>query len=132
MMIDELIREFEEYDDWSDRLEHLIELGRDLPEFPSSDRCDSALVHGCQSRIWMVASTSDGLLRLRADSDAMLVRGLLWIVLQVYSGRRCEDVPSVDIEGIFRSLGLDRHLSSSRKNGLAGMVRRVRELAVCR
>jgi cysteine desulfuration protein SufE len=132
MTIDELIEEFDDLGDWADQCEVLIDMGRELPPMDDSLKTDQTKVHGCQSNVWMVASLSGDaspVIELVADSDAMIVKGLLSVILLVFSGRTPQEILDVDIEGIFRRLGLDRHLSTARKNGLAGMVKRVRQIA---
>lgn len=132
MTIDELIEEFDDLGDWADQCEVLIDMGRELPLMDESLKTDQTKVHGCQSNVWMVATLSDDaspVIELIADSDAMIVKGLLCVILLAFSGRTPQEILDVDIEGIFRRLGLDRHLSTARKNGLAGMVKRVRQIA---
>ncbi len=132
MTIDELIEEFDDLGDWADQCEVLIDMGRELPPMDESLKTEQTKVHGCQSNVWMVATLSDDpspVVELVADSDAMIVKGLLSVILLAFSGLTPQEIPDVDIEGIFGRLGLDRHLSTARKNGLAGMVRRVRQIA---
>lgn len=132
MTLDELIQEFHDLGDWADQCELLIDIGRDLPPFPDASRTEACRVQGCQSNVWMVADVSGSsppTIELKADSDAMLVRGLLTIILMAYSGRTPRAILDTNIESIFQTLGLHRHLSTARKNGLAGMVKRVREIA---
>ena len=131
MAIEELIEEFDDLGDWADQCELLIDLGRDLPVMPDHLKTPDSRVHGCQSNVWLIADLQDDPLQLEliADSDAMIVRGLLSIILMVYSNRSPREILETDIQDIFRRLGLDRHLSTARKNGLAGMVRRVRAVA---
>lgn len=132
MNLDDLIQEFDDLGDWADQCELLIDIGRDLPPFPEEFRTEENKVHGCQSNVWMVADVSESdppRIELRADSDAMLVKGLLTIILMTYSGRTADEILGIDVQRIFQRLGLHRHLSTARKNGLAGMVKRVREIA---
>ena len=132
MTIEELIEEFDDLGDWADQCEILIDMGRELPHMPAELKTDETKVHGCQSNVWMVASVSDSeprTIELIADSDAMIVRGLLTVILMVYSSRTPQEIHNTDIKGIFSRLGLDRHLSTARKNGLGGMVSRVRQIA---
>lgn len=132
MTIDELIEEFDDLGDWADQCEVLIDMGRELPPMDESLKTEHTKVHGCQSNVWMVATLSEDaqpVIELIADSDAMIVKGLLSVILLSFSGRTPQEILNVDIEGIFRRLGLDRHLSTARKNGLAGMVKRVRQIA---
>lgn len=132
MTIDELIEEFDDLGDWGDQCEVLIDMGRELPAMPTELKTEESKVHGCQSNVWMVASVSDDKSRtieLIADSDAMIVRGLLTVILMVYSGKTAQEIHDTDIKGIFSRLGLDRHLSTARRNGLGGMVNRVQSIA---
>lgn len=132
--IDEILEEFEHLETWEDRCEFLIDLGFDLPEFPEGERTEANRVHGCQSNVWMVLTKrqSNGdqpVIDVVADSDAMIVRGLIAVLLAVYSGRTAKEIVTTDARDIFRRLGLDRHLSPARRNGLGGMVKRIREFA---
>ncbi len=131
MTIEELIEEFDDLGDWADQCELLIDIGRDLPDMPDELKTEETKVHGCQSNVWMVADAKPdaATIELTADSDAMIVRGLLTVILMVYSNRSPKEIVETDIQAIFRRLGLDRHLSTARKNGLAGMVKRVRGIA---
>jgi cysteine desulfuration protein SufE len=132
MSIDELIEEFDDLGDWADQCEVLIDMGRELPTMPADLKTDETKVHGCQSNVWMVAEVSpdaDRTIDLIADSDAMIVKGLLCVILMAYSGLTPQEILDTDIVAIFKRLGLDRHLSTARKNGLAGMVNRVRTIA---
>lgn len=132
MTIEELIEEFDDLGDWADQCEVLIDMGRELPDMPPELKTEDTKVHGCQSNVWMVASVSDDesrTIELTADSDAMIVRGLLTVIMMVYSGRTAQEIHDTDIKAIFSRLGLDRHLSTARKNGLGGMVNRVQTIA---
>ena len=131
MTIEELIEEFDDLGDWADQCELLIDIGRDLPNMPDELTTEEMKVHGCQSNVWMVADVKPdaAAIELTADSDAMIVRGLLTVILMVYSNRSPKEIVETDIQAIFSRLGLDRHLSTARKNGLAGMVKRVRGIA---
>ena len=132
MTIEELIEEFDDLGDWADQCEVLIDMGRELPDMPAELKTEQSKVHGCQSNVWMVASVSEDAsktIELIADSDAMIVRGLLTVIMMVYSGRTAQEIHDTDIKAIFSRLGLDRHLSTARKNGLGGMVNRVQTIA---
>ena len=132
MTIEELIEEFADLGDWADQCEVLIDMGRELPDMPDALKTEDTKVHGCQSNVWMVASVSDDesrTIELTADSDAMIVRGLLTVIMMIYSGRTAQEIHDTDIKAIFSRLGLDRHLSTARKNGLGGMVNRVQTIA---
>ena len=128
--MDDLLEEFEELESWEDRCELLIDLGFELPEFPEEKRTEPNRVHGCQSNVWMVLDkTDDGSIQIVADSDAMLVRGLIGVLLAVYSGKSAEGILETDVRGVFSRIGLDRHLSPARRNGVNGMVQRIQDFA---
>ncbi|HUG93541.1 MAG TPA: SufE family protein [Planctomycetaceae bacterium] len=132
MTLDELYDEFDFLGDWESKCEYLIELGFDLPPFPAEAKTEEHRVHGCQSNVWLVASVRGNgppTIDILADSDAMIVRGLIAVLLTVYSGRTPREILATDPQEVFSRLGLDRHLSSARKNGLLGMVKRIRTLA---
>ena len=134
LTIEELLEEFEELEDWEEQCDYLIDLGFELPEFPDEERTEQNIVHGCQSRVWLIAdtnTTADGqIVTIKADSDAMIVKGLIAVLLATYSGKSPQDILDVDIKALFSRMGLDRHLSSTRRNGLFGMVQRIRDYAV--
>lgn len=129
----DLVESFEMFDDWEDRYRFLIDLGKDLPPFPDEERTDENKVRGCQSNVWMIASphgvNGHTNIDFLADSDAHIVRGLIAILHRVYSGRSSDEILKFDAEELFGKLGLDQHLSMGRRNGLAGMVARIKTLA---
>lgn len=128
--IDSIRDDFAFLDDWEDRYRYVIELGEALPPFPDAARTDAHKVPGCVSQVWLVTERgagADPVLRYQGDSDAHIVRGLVAIVLALYSGRRASDVLATDAEATLRQLGLDEHLSPQRANGLRSMVRRIRQ-----
>jgi cysteine desulfuration protein SufE len=130
--IDEILDDFEELGDWEARCDYLIDLGFDLPDFPEAEKTEENRVHGCQSNVWMIADVKkngDSRVEFKAVSDAMIVRGLIAVLLAVYSGRSPREILDTDIAGLFAKLGLDQHLSSARRNGLLGMVKRIRGIA---
>jgi cysteine desulfuration protein SufE len=133
MTFDELLNEFEELPDWGDRCDFLIDLGMELPRLEASERVEANRVHGCQSNVWMVAEMREDsgtpLMEIRAESDSMFVNGLIAALLMIYNGKTPSEILEVDPEDAFRRLELHRHLSSQRRNGLAGMVQRIRSLA---
>ncbi len=132
MTLDELYDEFDYLEDWGDRCDFLIDLGFELPALPDAARTEANRVHGCQSNVWLIAQvteTDPPVMEISADSDAMIVRGLIAVLLMAFSGNCVEDVLKVDAQAVFTRLGLTRHLSVARKNGLAGMVNRIRLLA---
>lgn len=132
MTITELLDEFAALEDWDERCDFLIDLGFELPEFPPEEKTEANRVHGCQSNVWMTAEikpTDPPILEFRADSDAMIVRGLIAVLLAMYSGKTAQEILDLDARAIFAELGLNRHLSPTRRNGLDGMVRRIRSFA---
>ena len=135
MDIDELIENFEFLGDWEERYRYIIELGRKLPDFDPKNRTEENKVRGCQSQVWLVTDDhpeNSDLLYFRADSDAHIVRGLLAILLMMFTGKSASAILAVDAKDVFAKLGLDQHLSPSRANGLNAMVQRVRAIASVR
>ena len=124
-----IVDEFTFLGDWMQRYEHIIDIGRKLDDLPDEMQLDSHLVPGCQSRVWFYASRDDdGLIRFRADSDALIVRGLIALLLRLYSGRRADEILAMSPE-FFDILELGSHLSGSRANGLNAMVKRIQAFA---
>jgi cysteine desulfuration protein SufE len=117
-------------DDWEDRYRYIIELGQALPPLAPEERNAQTRVHGCVSQVWLVAEeerTADGLrLVYRGESDAMIVRGLVAILIALYSGRPAREIAETDAIAIFDRMGLREHLSTQRSNGLVAMVKRIR------
>ncbi|MFH5803121.1 SufE family protein [Alienimonas sp. DA493] len=124
--LEELREEFEFLGNWEDQCEFLIDVGMDLPRLPEEDKTEDTRVHGCQSLVWMTVHERDGRLNIAAESDAMIVNGLIAVLLATFDGKTPAEALDVDVEEVFSSLGLDEHLSSARKSGLAGMVQRIR------
>ena len=130
---DELIETFSLFEEWEDRYRFLIDLGRELPAFDEEDKTDFNKVHGCQSNVWLVATARNEngapIVDFVADSDAHIVRGLIAVLRRLYAGKTADEILHFDIEAFLKQLGLDQHLSLGRRNGLAGMVARVKQLA---
>jgi cysteine desulfuration protein SufE len=123
----ELAEEFDLLGDWEERYRHIIDLGRGLDPLTDAERSDENRVRGCASQVWMVTERGgDGRLRFRGDSDAHIVRGLIAVVLRLYSDRAPEEIVAFDAKGAFARLGLAGALSTQRSNGLASMVERIR------
>jgi len=133
MDIDELSENFELLDNWEDKYRYLIDLGEKLPPFAEQYRTEEWKVSGCQSQVWLVPSVAekDGESRLTftGDSDAAIVRGLIAVVLMLFSGKSREEILSLDVPAVFARLGLSDHLSPSRRNGLGAMVEKIRYYA---
>ncbi|HXL18215.1 MAG TPA: SufE family protein [Streptosporangiaceae bacterium] len=128
----ELIDVFDFLEDWNDRYQHIMELGEKLPPLPDALKTEENRLHGCQSTVFMHARRKPGtadVLEFLASSDAAIVRGELALLQHVYSGQRARDVLAFDVLGFFSRLGLDQHLSPTRRNGLAAMVKRLRSFA---
>jgi cysteine desulfuration protein SufE len=123
----ELDEEFELLGDWEERYRYVIELGRGLAPLDEAERTDTHKVRGCASQVWLVRdATQDGTLAFRGDSDAHIVRGLIAILLRLYSGRASEAILAFDAPAAFACLGLTGALTQQRANGLAAMVQRIR------
>lgn len=133
LTIDELYEEFEDLPDWDERCDYLIDLGFNLPELPAEAKTEENRVHGCQSNVWLVADIQQSTpptVKFLANSDAVIVNGLIAVLAALYSGKTPQEIISIDAQEVFKKLGLERHLSPQRRNGLYSMVQRVRELAV--
>jgi len=123
----ELSAEFEVLGDWEERYRYVIDLGKDLSPLSDAERSDANKVRGCASQVWLVTEPqADGTLRFRGDSDAHIVRGLIAIVLRLFSGRKPAEILAFDAPAAFETLGLKGALSQQRSNGLASMVARIR------
>lgn len=120
--------EFAFFGDWSERYQYLIDLGRKLPEFPDAFRTEAHRLHGCQSMVWIVPSGDAGRMDFAAASDSAIVSGLVYLALRVYSGRSAREILGTDPSYI-ADIGLARHLSPTRSNGLAALLAFIREAA---
>lgn len=125
-----IAEDFSLFDDWREKIEYVLDLGKRLAPFPEEHRVDANKVRGCQSQVWMVAGTDpdSGTLRIEADSDAFIVKGLIALLLRLYADRRPEDILA-NPPDVFDQIGLGRHLSPTRANGLHAMVNRIRQIA---
>jgi len=121
--------EFDAFDDWDDRYRLLIQLGRSLPPMPDALKTEATRVRGCASQVWLHARHEQGHLHFTADSDAAIVKGLVALVLMLAEGRAPAAIDTDEIRARMEALGLSRHLSSNRTQGLASMVARIGELA---
>lgn len=126
---DEIIEEFTALDDWMDRYQMLIDLGEEQAPLADADKTEQNLIEGCQSRVWIVCEEKDGRLHFRADSDALIVKGLVALVLQVVNDHRPDEIYAADLYFIER-IGLRDHLSPTRSNGLLAMVKQIRMYAL--
>ncbi len=123
-----VIEEFRFFDDWMDRYQYLIDLGRRLPPFPDEHRNDDNKIRGCQSQVWFVAEQEDGRLEFQAISDAAIVSGLIAVLLRIYGGKRPQDILDTPVDFV-SALKLESHLSPTRSNGLASMLEAIRRFA---
>ncbi len=130
---DEIVENFELFDDWEDRYRYVIDLGREMPALPEDRRSPATKVEGCASQVWLVPEvrpSPDGpRLHFQGDSDAMIVRGLIAVLTALISGRRLDDIRAMDIRGELARLHLDQALSAQRSNGLRAMVARIEDIA---
>lgn len=125
--LEDLAAEFDLLGDWEERYRYVIELGRELAPLTEAERSDANKVRGCASQVWLVTEPEGGALHFRGDSDAHIVRGLVAILLRLYSGRTPGEILAFDAKAAFDSLGLAGALSSQRSNGLFSMVGRIRK-----
>lgn len=124
----EIISEFSMFDDWLDKYEYIIDLGKSLDSFPESSKTDEKLIKGCQSRVWLDWKTEDGKLYFQADSDAIITRGIISLLIRIYSGRTPEEILASDFL-VVEKIGLKQNLSPTRANGLLSMIDTIRSAA---
>ena len=124
----ELIEEFKFFDDWMDRYQYIIDLGRRLPEFPEADKIDDNKIRGCQSQVWFTADMRGDRLHFEAVSDAAIVSGLIAVLLRIYNDRTPADILDTPAEFV-AALGLEQHLSPTRSNGLSSMLEAIQRYA---
>ncbi len=131
MEIAEIIDNMSFFDSWEDKYRYIIEIGESLPDLPPEFLTEEWKVKGCQSQVWLVPQKkADNTLSFLGTSDAMIVKGLIGIVLSIYNNKTPSEIKSMDIDGIFASLGLREHLSPSRRNGLEAMIEKIKHYAV--
>lgn len=126
---EQIIEEFEEVDDWMDRYQMLIDLGSEQEPLPEEAKSDDNLIEGCQSRVWLTATFADGIVDFRAESDALIVKGIIMLLIRVLSGHTPDEILAADLYFIDR-IGLHEHLSPTRSNGLVAMVKQMRACAL--
>ena len=125
---DELVEEFSMFDEWLDKYEYLIDLGKNLEPFPEELKTDDRLIKGCQSRVWLDATDDGGIIDFRADRDPTITKGKISMLVSVYSGRTAAEIAGDDFSFIDR-LGLKENLSPTRANGLVSMMDTIRSIA---
>lgn len=123
-----IINDFSMFDEWLDKYEYIIELGKKLDSFPENKKTDDRLIKGCQSRVWLDWEAKDGKLYFTADSDAIITKGIISLLISVYSGRSAEEIAGDDFS-FLEELGLKENLSPTRANGLESMVETIKRAA---
>ena len=126
---DEIVEEFSELDDWMERYQLLIDMGNEQQPLPEKEKTESNLIDGCQSRVWLVCDEKDGLLYFRAESDALIVKGIISLLIKVLSGHSASEILGSDLYFI-HDIGLTEHLSPTRSNGLLSMLKQMRMYAL--
>ena len=124
----QIIEDFSLYDEWLDKYEYLLELGKSLEPFPEEKKTEDRLIKGCQSRVWLDSELRDGRLYFTADSDAIITKGIISLLIGVYSGRTPEEIAADDF-GFVAEIGLRENLSPTRANGLVSMIETIKNLA---
>ena len=126
---DQIIDEFDFFQDWSEKYQYLIDLGKNLPEYNDNYRIDSNLIRGCQSKVWLNSSFDNNIVIFEADSDAIISKGIISLLIRVFSGHKPEDIIAADVDFI-EKIGLNSHLSQTRANGLLSMVKQIKIYAL--
>ena len=126
---DEVIEEFSEMSDWMDRYQLLIDLGEEQAPLPAAEKTEQNLIDGCQSRVWLVCDEHDGILTFRAESDALIGKGIVTLLIRVLSGHTPDEILNAELYFI-EKIGLTEHLSPTRSNGLLAMVKQMRMYAL--
>lgn len=124
----EIVDEFSMFDEWLDKYEYLIELGKTLKEYPEDKKTDDRLIKGCQSRVWLDYKVEDGKIWFNADSDAIITKGIISLLIRIYSGRTAAEILSSDFSVVDR-IGLKENLSPTRANGLVSMIQKIKQVA---
>lgn len=125
----EVVDTFSMYDEWLDKYEYLIDLGKNLEAYPEECKTEDKLIKGCQSRVWLDYKVQDGKIYFKADSDAIITKGIISLLISVYSGRTPEEIASSDF-GFIEKIGLKENLSPTRANGLASMIATIKAVAL--
>lgn len=125
----EIVEEFELFDDWMEKYEHIIELGKDLPLIAENKKVEENLIKGCQSKVWVWAEVKDGKINFTGDSEAIITKGIIALLIRALNNSTSEEVLKADFDFISQ-IGLQDHLSPTRANGLLGMIKRLKELAL--
>lgn len=125
----EILEDFELFDDWTDKYEYIISLGKELEEMPEAEKVEDNLVKGCQSRVWLSARHDNGKVFFNADSDAIISKGIIALLVKILNGQPADEIAANDFSFI-DEIGLKEHLSPNRSNGLVGMMKQIKLYAV--
>ena len=126
---EELVEDFNLFEDWSDKYEYIISLGKDLSEMKKEDKTEENLVKGCQSQVWLVAKEKDGNVFFEADSDAIISKGICALLVKVFNGQPASEIVKNNLDFI-EKIGLKEHLSPNRSNGLVAMIKKMKAYAL--
>jgi len=124
-----IVEEFSMFDEWLDKYEYIIELGKSLSDYPEDEKTDDKLIKGCQSRVWLNNKIENGKIVFTADSDAIITKGIISLLIRIYSGRTPKEILSSDFS-VVEKIGLKENLSPTRANGLVSMIDTIRKVAV--
>lgn len=125
----QIIDEFSNYEEWLDKYSYLIELGKECPMIDEHDKTENNLIKGCQSRVWLSCKNESGLLFFKADSDAVITKGIITLLIRAFNGQRPQDILNADLKFI-DEIGLKEHLSPTRSNGLTSMIKQIKMYAL--
>lgn len=125
----EIIEEFDIFDTWMDKYEYLIELGKSVPKINEENKKEENIIKGCQSKVWLHAEKHDGLVRFYADSDAIITKGIISLLIRTFSNQKPEDIINASLDFI-DDIGLRQHLSPNRANGLNNMIKKIKFYAI--
>ncbi len=125
----EIVEEFDIFDTWMDKYEYLIELGKSVPKISEENKKEENIIKGCQSKVWLHAEKQDGLVRFYADSDAIITKGIISLLIRIFSNQKPEDIINADTDFIDK-IGLRQHLSPNRANGLNNMIKKIKFYAI--
>ena len=125
----ELVEDFDLFEDWADKYEYIISLGKDLPDMKAEDKVEDNIVKGCQSQVWLTAENKDGIVYFEADSDAIITKGIIALLVKVFNGQPAQDIVDNDLSFV-DEIGLKEHLSPNRSNGLVAMIKKMKAYAL--
>jgi cysteine desulfuration protein SufE len=125
----QIIDEFNFFQDWSEKYQYLIDLGKSLPDYDQNNKIDSNLINGCQSKVWLNSSFNNNIVIFEADSDAIISKGIISLLVKVFSGHKPDEIIEANIDFI-EKIGLDSHLSQTRANGLLSMIKQIKIYAL--